>query len=349
MTKDNDKDINAKVDEVKDNLKALSSSLYGLTSESLSEINNAAKSIFDDEWVKSTFKDTWKDDWNEKWASDWQEEWRDNWREKTGWMKDLKRAWDFPSVYQSHDISEGSNSWSTGQNRAFEYYKYNIFNWYGLTENGTPSIRKYNKCLDKNGQQIYDTNGYWRCLFPNSEISNKVLNYKKENYPDLILTKEDFLDEVNSRGVDLNAGKYDLGEKGIFFKQFEDMMNWKSIMYKNVQNQTAEMRKRKRAEWKQKQEERKQKELNNSLAVEPVNTTDLSSSNVDPSKKVVSTSVESLYTYNDNNVVQKEIRTEYYEDGTSFTKTITKSKPDGQDWIVDESETTDSSKGWFWK
>lgn len=353
MTKENDRDLDAKVVEVKENLKALSESLYGLTGESLNEINNVAKTLFDDEWVRSTFKDPWKDNWQDKWVADWKEEWKDNWRERTGWIKDLKNSWNYPPVYQSHD-NEGSNIGIGCRHKAFDFYKQHIYKWYGLVEQGAPSVRKYNECVDKNGQQLYDSNGFWRCLFPNSEISNRALEYKKEKFADLILTKEDFLDEVDKRGTDLKADKYDFGEKGIFFKQFEDMMNWKSIMEKNIRNQREEMRKKKRQEWEQKKQEWEQKKEewkeNQKDQIEPLNSSELVTSEFDPSKKVVSTTVESMYTYENNNIVQNETRTEYYDDGTSFTKTVTKRKPDGQDWLIDttESSNNDSTKGWFW-
>lgn len=200
----------------------------------------------------------------------------------------------------------------------------------------SPSIRSYNDCLTKNGESVWDSKGYWRCLFPNSEIPIGILKYKNEHYGDKILTKEDFESAVDEKYTTKPAnGVYDLGEKGVFFKQFEDLMNWKTIMYQNAKNDRRSRREEFSKSWGN------------------YKTTDLTQSQ---DKQIVSSSVQSTYNTDSESkqVEMKEIRTDYFSDGTSVTKEITKSKPvDAPDWVtVVESEENNANTlngGWFWK
>jgi archaellum component FlaC len=193
----------------------------------------------------------------------------------------------------------------------------------------TPSTRVYNDCLTKKGESIWDSQGYWRCLFPNSEVPLELLKYKAEKLPQEILTKEDLQNEINLRGVDGSADTIDLGEKGHFFRKFDEYLNWKNIMYENVKQERLKMKKF----LKEKNEQ-----------------------NVGGEKQVISSSLHSDYSTNPetNNVELHEIKTEVYSDGTSVTTKITKSKPFGSDKWETENETVEkgdssSSKGWFWK
>lgn len=242
----------------------------------------------------------------------------------------------FPSFYETRDAIQntvashpflndlwsqfpGMSGFSKGKT-PFGYYAYK-----------GPGIRTYNDCLEKNGKSIWDDKGYWRCLFPNSEVPVEMLNYKKEHLSNDILTKEDFMNAMKDASVQ-QGQPIDLKEKGTFFNTFEDFLNWKNNKYKEAQAKKLEQQKK----W---QEERKQQ---------------LISQNIDPATRfVVSSSVKSnMYTDSETNETRLvEVREECFDDGTCTTTKITKLKPFGSsEWAkVEEESSNDKSKGWFWK
>lgn len=215
-----------------------------------------------------------------------------------------------------------------------------------------PSARKYNECLDKKGLSVWDSKGYWRCLFPQAIIPAEMT--------ERVLTKEAFEDLIRDKSYD---GKYDLGEKGVFFKNFEDLMNWKASMYKvaredrleriNSWNERCkrykeEMRDKKREIMDKKREIMDKSESMNKK-IEFVDTdenklvksgSDLTQVNQntngsDSPKTVVSTDIQTIWINDDKESSYKETRTEYYSDGTSKTNTISRTSPP-------------EKKGWFW-
>lgn len=234
--------------------------------------------------------------------------------------------------------SENWSRWSGGR------FDSSSSEWtpYGYHAFSLPSIRAYNDCRDKKGESVWDTQGYWHCLFPNSQVPFGYLQYKKNHLEGKILTKEDFQSEIARRNADPNANVIDLGEKGTYFRRFDDFLNWKSVMFENV-----------RRENKTRREEARTAAESQSLKKEV-----LAKPNQEASEKsVVSSSVESSYRTDSetNEIVFNETRTEYYNDGTSSTKKVTKSKPLNADkWEKVESSggallTDNGSKpGWFW-
>ncbi|EGV61592.1 hypothetical protein CANTEDRAFT_115053 [Yamadazyma tenuis ATCC 10573] len=316
MSKDSDKEFNQHLNEVKDNFKALTTSLLSLTSESFNGFNDIAKQVMDDPTAWKNF---------EEWAL-------------------RKDTWEFPSIYEkrSGEPSPDRESLSGCEGGRRRGFGFGNFSGLGLFSFGTPSIRKYNECIDKKGQQLYDTHGHWRCLFPNAEIPNKVLALRDSRFPGYLLTKEEFQKEVVTRGINPDAGQYDLGDQGMFFSQFEDYMNWKAIMHRNIKEQRRQWRNQLREEKKQLRKEREK-----SRELQPVG------KDSDSSRRVVSSSTETNYETNTNNdTVFKETKIQYFDDGTSLTTTITKSKPFGQDWqtqSVDEVKGDEKPQGWFWK
>lgn len=195
---------------------------------------------------------------------------------------------------------------------------------FGIYSYKGPSAREYNDCVRKNGESVWDSEGYWRCLFPNSEVPERFLEYKRTQLAGQILTKEDF-DEATHDYRGLDPTVMDLGPKGVFFRQFGDFLNWKNAMYENVRLQREATRTKMR---------------------------ELKAKN-DSTRQVVSSSVQSEMNsdYDTKEVVLRETRTEVFDDGTSVTKNITKSKPFGAgDWItVDEDvQNGDAKSGWFW-
>ncbi|KAK6456557.1 uncharacterized protein RJT20DRAFT_45631 [Scheffersomyces xylosifermentans] len=221
----------------------------------------------------------------------------------------------------------------------------------------TPSTRYYHNCLNKGGESVWDARGYWRCLFPNREVPVELLNYKQEKLRGQILTKEDLDNAIQEKGIDessIKGGTIDLGEKGVYFRKFDDYLNWKNIMYSNIRKERENSRNR-------------YLDNINSARKEVLPVVEATSPNSnapvgDDSKKVVSRSLSSVYTSNTetNEVEFKETKTEFFDDGTSVTKTIRKSKPfDAKDWAdvsenVSQEQVTTSrgdsgfKGGWFW-
>lgn len=202
---------------------------------------------------------------------------------------------------------------------------------YGIYSHKGPSTREYNDCLRKDGTSVWDSEGYWRCLFPNSEVPVRLLEYKKNHLAGQILTKEDFEDA--QQGYPPNDdGVIDLGPKGVFFKQFNEYLKWKNTMYENVRKQREVSRKRMR------------EAMYSGLLEKPLG---------EPSPGVISTSVQSSMdsNYDTNEVVLRETKTEVFSDGTSTTKHVTKTKPfGGREWTIvnEELRSDDTKNGWFW-
>lgn len=197
---------------------------------------------------------------------------------------------------------------------------------YGLSSYGIPSTRQYNDCLRKDGLSLWDSKGYWRCLFPNLEVPVHLLNYKTAHLGDQILTKDDF--DAAPKTVDRNT--FDLGPKGLFFSQYNDYLDWKNSGYEAARTrreQAREKAKAKRAAWMQRRAELLESDI----------------------KTVVSSSVQSSMNSDGNETVLKEVRTDVFADGSSVTKNITKTKPVGAtDWVNVTEDTQTGKSGWFW-
>lgn len=204
---------------------------------------------------------------------------------------------------------------------------------YGIYSYRGPSTREYNDCLRKDGTSVWDSEGYWRCLFPNSEVPARLLDYKKSHLAGQILTKEDFDDAVQEYPPK-DDGVFDLGAKGVFFKQYDQFLNWKNTMYENVRKQREVSRRRIREAM-----------ISKEKLFDKLDSLD--------TPGVVSSSVLSSMdsNFDTKEVVLRETKTEVFSDGTSTTKYVTKTKPFGaREWtVVNEEVLSDDSKnGWFW-
>lgn len=216
---------------------------------------------------------------------------------------------------------------------------------FGYFSFGNPSTRAYNDCLDKQGQSVWDSNGYWRCLFPQREVEVKYLNYKDRYLPGQILTKEDLEKAAADEGISLkDSSPIDLGDKGKFFTKFDDFLNWKNIMYENVKRDKQQRRNQWIAQREKYLNENKQQQQTVEKSNEP--------------PVIVSSSTQSTYNSNSetNQVELNEVKTEYFSDGSTVTKNITKTKPFGAvSWdtvkedIVKGDSKEERSSGWFWR
>lgn len=204
---------------------------------------------------------------------------------------------------------------------------------YGLYSYTSPTTREYNTCLKKDGLSLWDSEGTWRCLFPNSAIPLNFLEYKNSHLVNQILTKDDF-ERSSSQVVVGEDGAIDLGQKGIFFKQFEDLMKWKNAAYESQKRSREQMRERYRASlsnssWDTKKSSDKSDN-------EPVSWSSERTSRTDPKT---------------NQVILTESETEFFRDGSSVTNTATKKKAIGADiWetVEEKSHRNEDRKGWFW-
>lgn len=215
---------------------------------------------------------------------------------------------------------------------------------FGLYSYSAPTTREYNKCMSKDGLSLWDSKGTWRCLFPNSAVPPKFLEYKNSTLADKILTREDFESASYRAKADAN-GAIDLGDKGIFFKQFEDLMKWKNVAFES-EKMRREERRRRYAE-----------SANKSSNTSNYSNFNASESNFNATQqeynKPVSWSSGSTSTTDpeNNQVVVTETKTEYFPDGSSVTNTVTKKKTIGSDkWetVEEKSHRGEDKKGWFW-
>ncbi|CCE88526.1 Piso0_002036 [Millerozyma farinosa CBS 7064] len=335
------------IDSVRNGLSSVARSFVDFTGDSINDMNSKAKDyslnwIFDlDEDSESKIDDI-----------------RSNFR---SFFNELEPRADsfFPPPYQKHsehncggrDIhpflwgpffsgASGLSDWFTGSFKTgktpFGFFAYK-----------NPPLRYYEECRNKNGESVWDSFGYWRCLFPNAEVPNEILRKKNELYGDAVLTKEDFQEATRSAPDSDDNAVIDLGAKGKFFRQFTDYLNWKSIMKENVRRERLARQK-------------KDRELLSNSPVES-NGAVVSDSG---ERRVVSSSVKSSYNSDSerNEIIYNELRTEKYSDGTVSTKTITRTKPFGaKDWVntfedssngeghaISLPDNDNDKTGWFW-
>lgn len=245
-----------------------------------------------------------------------------SWRENEG-----KNDRYYNRPYQTRDVDLEDQQ--LGAFDVFNQFGVGGVNPFGLHSLRSPTTRKYNDCLRKQGESVWDSNGNWRCLFPNSEIPNRLLDYKKSHMAGQIVTKEDFRDALEANPGTIQNGVIDLGAKGTYFREFNDFLNWKNTMYENVRKQREESRRRMRDQAK----------------------SAINRKSPQQDKAIVSTSVHTSMNSDsaDNSVLMKETRTEVFSDGTSVTRNITRTKPYGaKDWASVTEEVQDGKSGWFW-
>lgn len=326
------------VNNIKSNLSSIAKSFLNYTSDSVSDMNNKARD-HSFNWLSEVDDET----------NEHINEVRKHFRK---FFSDFEPKVDdyFPRPYQTRESNNNDqrplqfSPWLPGRDHFPHFFGGSRkcgktpFGFYSYK---TPSIRHYHECMDKNGESVWDSHGYWRCLFPNSEVPSEILKLKNEKLGSEILTKEDFKNALDSQPDTGNDGVIDLRDKGIYFKQFTDFLNWKSIMYENVKRD----KEKRRQELVQKSKQQTQGWKDSHLSGEIGN-----------DKSVISSSVQSNFNSNadTNELVLNERRTEYYDDGTSCTKTVTKSRPfDAKDWVnvaenVDHNTGRSNTNGWFW-
>ncbi|KAI3404860.2 hypothetical protein KGF56_002377 [Candida oxycetoniae] len=318
-------------DKIISNIGSLTNAIVGVSLDASREINDKAK--------------RWSETWFSKSRND-----RDYGYDYDELAEGSKDSVAFPPFYETRDA---------GNNNCFpkdivppilqDFWKNNLF-WqgeplklssfpFGYRAYKGPSIRQYHDCLDKQGKSIWDEKGYWRCLFPASEFSTRLLDFKKNYLQDSIITKEDFFEKMKQVGETEDKPIIDLQDQGKFFNKYEDYLGWK-------RNQYVE---------KEKKEKEKEKEQEKKALLQ------LKNAGLDTQDRyLTSNSVSSkLFTDEDTNEVKLlETRKQCFSDGNCTLTKITKSKPIGSaQWVSEEEHTEDirgendgkGNKGWFWK
>lgn len=245
----------------------------------------------------------------------------------------------FSRPYQTHSSSvDHLEPFSILSRAPFDFFK-GFTESSGVTPFGLfayqgPSPKEYNTCMKKNGVSLWDNDGYWRCLFPNSQVPAKFLEYKRKHLTGQIVTKDDF--EKDARSSQANKdGAIDLGPKGVFFKLFNDLLNWQNSQYETARETPA----------------RQTHDFSELCERKPNSSSEAASLGVAGEKRVIGTSSQTSTNIELGEVVSEETKTEYFSDGTSITNSVLKRKPQGADvWasVEEKSEQGDNKPGWFW-
>lgn len=189
----------------------------------------------------------------------------------------------------------------------------------------SPSSEVYDACKEKSGLSVWDEQGYWRCLFPRSQIPVEKLGK--------VLTKEDVLQDVNN-------------EKGLFFQDFNKYLDWKSNMKKALREEKLQ----RLAERKQRQETQL---AESNLDFKELKKNEFESLNVNEEGKRITGTKELLSSYFVDGVkTESRKRYEYYDDGSYSVKELN-SKFDES---IDSKPVTEEKfekfpakkSGWFW-
>ncbi|CAG60886.1 uncharacterized protein GVI51_J05115 [Nakaseomyces glabratus] len=102
----------------------------------------------------------------------------------------------------------------------------------GLYHYGTPNMSQYKECADVDGLSVWDTQGWWRCLFPQGVIRDKLKvddlsSKEQDSVMSKILTKEAVVNDKDN--------KY-----GVFFPEWSLYMKWRVHMNHLIQQRKEE-------------------------------------------------------------------------------------------------------------
>lgn len=173
----------------------------------------------------------------------------------------------------------------------------------GFSAFPTPSVSEYKTCKDGEGVSTWDDRGWWRCLFPS-----------REQGP---LTQSDVQGDVEHK-------------HGMFFKDFNSLMDWKLEVRRLVALKKEEARAKNEVQTVGKIYDDYHKDLSYPM------TTTISSSTSVRTKSLENGDLEEITE-----------TTETFADGSKEHKKFRKVTPrDGEPLVEDLS---DSGKGWLWK
>lgn len=180
----------------------------------------------------------------------------------------------------------------------------------GLYNYRTPTEPQFTECSKVGGLSVWNTKGWWRCLFPEKEVSKRLADQKDQlKY---VLTKEKVEGD--------RAHKF-----GLFFPEYTGYMTWKSHMNQLIR------------EKRDKEAATVREKLIPSTPEDFMLDTDSSANGKD--KKVIGTSEYVTYTYTPEGQNEVKKTKTYYDNGTVLVKSQNKLTPaeDGKPQI----ETTE--------
>lgn len=167
----------------------------------------------------------------------------------------------------------------------------------GLFNYRTPTELQFTECNQVGGLSVWNTKGWWRCLFPEKEVSKRLADQKDQLQ--YVLTKEKV---ENDRGHKF----------GLFFPEYTGYLTWRSHM-----NQLIHEKKEKQAAAK--------KQLIPTTPEDFMVDTERRSNDED--KRVIGTSEYVTYTYTPEGQNEVKKSKTYYDNGTVLVKSQSKLTP----------------------
>ncbi|QPG76656.1 hypothetical protein FOA43_004048 [Brettanomyces nanus] len=217
----------------------------------------------------------------------------------------------------------------------------------GFVTYPVPSVELYSKCKNKEGLAAWDSRGYWHCIFPRAQVSEETL--KDPN----TMTKEDV-------EADFDHKKY-----GVFFENFNDLMDWRVKMREVVKQKTekewSQYREQEKAKWNFLNQGMKDEASTESTAIDSSADDGVynfpTASTSGPTLSASGTSTSTVVNTLDNGDIEKStVVRRYFDNGTSEEreyKEIIDGKT-GRSKIVDQNvskypnHSALKKGGWFW-
>lgn len=187
----------------------------------------------------------------------------------------------------------------------------------GFYNHRTPTDSQFTQCKDLGGLSVWNTRGWWRCLFP-----ERVVRERSEGQVDLdnVLTREKVAADSKHR-------------LGLFFPDFTGYLSWKAHMNRLI--------KEKKGKVQEQQEvlEKESQESNLSTPEDLMLDTGSPWVQKDDAKNVISRSQNVMYRSTPEGREQINQNKTYYDNGTVSLKTEKKLTPaDGSKPKVETSE-----------
>lgn len=187
----------------------------------------------------------------------------------------------------------------------------------GLYNYKTPTDSQFAQCMDSQGLSVWDTNGWWRCLFPQNIIRQNLPNLQ-DMESKMILTRQKVETDVDHKF-------------GLFFTDYTKYLLWKSQMNKIIKDKRSQEEETFKAETNNKAVTHDHNHDNVPDAMTPENimlSDDSVMNTATKVKNVVGTSevLRSSMATDGSSEETKEMKT-YYDDGSVILRTQKKVTP----------------------
>ncbi|SMN21823.1 similar to Kazachstania africana KAFR_0A01680 hypothetical protein [Maudiozyma saulgeensis] len=185
----------------------------------------------------------------------------------------------------------------------------------GLYNYKTPSDTQFAQCMDSQGLSVWDTNGWWRCLFPQNIIRQNLPNLQ-ETESAMILTKQKVENDVNHKF-------------GLYFTDYTKYLVWKSQMNKIIKDKREkEIENLKKPQLTKSADHKQDNELVTMTPESLMLSDDSALSTPEKDKLIIGTSEVLRSSMSSEGLTEetKELKT-YYDDGSIILKTEKKVTP----------------------